>query len=328
MASRTITGLAMKVYDGEAWVDHVGTITPVNLALNETATQISTYDTPYVASKAVDGLTGFPSDNSLAATLSHAQPWWQVDLGAVYTISTIDVWRRTDAYPEQTRDFYVLVSDDPFTSTNLNTTLTQPGVSAYTFEFAADGPTTFFIDRTGRYVRVQLIGTGFLSIPEVQVWGTTTPAKVNVAGGMPASQSSVFSSGSVRLPSHAVNGQITGDWSLGDVAHTNSTAQPWWSADLGASHDIDAIDIVNALGARERLADFYVFVSDSPFTSGVLADALAQSRESSQMKLFTDSLFVCSTMLSCAERRWPSSLSSGKLATRMKTSSFRTTVPC
>jgi RHS repeat-associated protein len=70
----------------------------------------------------------------------------------------------------------VFVSDVPFTSTNLTTTLNQVGVSNYLTAGQCGFPTELAINRTGRYVRVQLAGTNYSSIAEVQVWtGSTTP---------------------------------------------------------------------------------------------------------------------------------------------------------
>ena len=45
-------------------------------------------------------------------------------------MSTIKIWNRVE-FPERLTNFYVFVSDVPFTSTNLTTTLNQAGVSNY-----------------------------------------------------------------------------------------------------------------------------------------------------------------------------------------------------
>jgi hypothetical protein len=79
-------------------------------------------------------------------------------------------------FPERLTNFYVFVSDVPFTSTNLNTTLNQAGVSSYQTTGQCGFPTELTINRTGRYIRVQLAGTNYLSIAEVQAWtGSSTP---------------------------------------------------------------------------------------------------------------------------------------------------------
>jgi len=64
-----------------------------------------------------------------------------------------------------------LVSDVPFTSQDLNSSIAQAGVSSFLETGIAGRPTTININRTGQYVRVQLIGTSFLVISEVEVIG-------------------------------------------------------------------------------------------------------------------------------------------------------------
>jgi RHS repeat-associated protein len=71
------------------------------------------------------------------------------------------------------QNFYVFVSDNPFTSYDLNTTLNQSGVSGYYYGPYAN-PGVIAVNRTGRYVRVQLAGSQYLVLGEVQVWGGST----------------------------------------------------------------------------------------------------------------------------------------------------------
>ncbi|MFI6879893.1 beta-N-acetylglucosaminidase domain-containing protein [Streptomyces sp. NPDC050400] len=142
------------------------------LALNKKAVQISDYNaggtTPYGAAKAVDG------DRFDFSTTSgkEAQPWWQVDLGAVAGLERIDLYNRTDCCADRTKDYYVLVSDEPFTGT-LAEQLTKPGVWAHHETAQAGGPTSVAVDRPGRYVRVWLANERpvELNIAEVEVYG-------------------------------------------------------------------------------------------------------------------------------------------------------------
>jgi len=141
-----------------------------DLALNKTATQSSTnWSAP--ADRAVDGNTdGNFGNGSVTHTQVESQPWWQVDLGSVQSIGNIDVWNRTDCCGDALTNFYVFVSDDPFASTDLSTTQNQTGVSSYHVSGQGGTPTTVNANRTGRYVRVQLVGQDRLSLAEVQVW--------------------------------------------------------------------------------------------------------------------------------------------------------------
>ncbi len=149
-----------------------------NLALGKTATQSSTFvnaGITFSASRAVDGNTNgdFWGGNTSSATNYEYQPWWQVDLGSSQSITSIQVWPRTDCCPEMTSNFYVLVSDNPFTSTDLTTTLNQSGVSSYYVSGYAGTPATVNVNRTGRYVRVWKSDTQYLVLAEVQVWGSS-----------------------------------------------------------------------------------------------------------------------------------------------------------
>lgn len=147
-----------------------------NLAQGKLASQSSDYvnNCNPVAGLAVDGNTnGNYNACSLSVTNSEAQPWWQVDLGAVSSISNIEIWNRTDCCSNRLSNFYVFVSDVPFQSTNLSTALTQVGVSHYYTSGQAGTQTTITVNRSGRYVRIQLTGTDYLQLAEVKVMGGT-----------------------------------------------------------------------------------------------------------------------------------------------------------
>jgi hypothetical protein len=163
----------------------------INVALDKNAKQSSTVLNA-LASRAVDGNTSgnYFADNSVTHTDKTANAWWQVDLGAVHSIVQIKIWNRTDCCPERLSNFYVLVSSAPFASTDLNSTLSQPGVSGFPAPAQAGTPTTITVGKPGRYVRVQLVGTDWLSLAEVEViadapnvaW-SSDGAKQQIVGG-------------------------------------------------------------------------------------------------------------------------------------------------
>ena len=144
-----------------------------NLALGKPATQAGT-QLGAEASRAVDGNTNgnfWGGQQSVSLTNWTPNAWWEVDLQVPSTIETINLWNRTDCCDELFANYYVFVSDVPFASQNINTTLNQAGVSSYLQSGSAEYPTTINISRTGRYVRVQLVGTAYLAIAEVEVMG-------------------------------------------------------------------------------------------------------------------------------------------------------------
>ncbi len=138
-----------------------------NIALNKPVTQSSNYLNGSPASLANDG-----NPNSFNHTENDQNAWVEVDLGAVSDISTIQVFNRTDCCAERLSNFHVLVSNTPFSSKNLNTTINQNGVGNFFTSGNAGTPTTIQANRSGRYVRVQLAGSNFLHISELVVNGT------------------------------------------------------------------------------------------------------------------------------------------------------------
>jgi len=146
----------------------------INLAqgLGASATQSGIYQSA-AASRAVDGNTdGNYAHNSVSITSNQAYPWWQVDLGGVQQIDGVQLWNRTDCCSDRLQNFYVFVSEEPFTSNDPNQ-LIAAGV--WHHHVTADQgwrvTTTVPVSQRGRYLRVQLAGANYLQLAEVQVWG-------------------------------------------------------------------------------------------------------------------------------------------------------------
>jgi hypothetical protein len=156
---------------------NTGCYNPSNLALNKPTQQSTTIFAGGITGssyKAVDGntngvfFTSPASASSVAATTSENEAWWEVDLGAVYSIETIKMWNRTDGV-EKTAATYLLISNTPM-SANLSTARSQAGYEY--FDNAELGtPSEDNPNVEGRYVRVQLANTGYLILAEVQVFG-------------------------------------------------------------------------------------------------------------------------------------------------------------
>jgi len=146
-----------------------------NLARSKTATQSSTlpgYATDG-APVAVDGNTdGAFYDGSVTATGLDPNPWWQVDLGAAASVSSITIWNRTDCCGGRLSDYWVFVSNTPFLATDTPATLmTRAGTFASHQTTSPNPSTTITVGAPGQYVRVQLTSAGYLSLAEVQVFG-------------------------------------------------------------------------------------------------------------------------------------------------------------
>lgn len=133
---------------------------PYNIARGGTASQSSTAfgGDPQ---RAIDGNTdGDFAHNSVTHTdIFQASPWWHVDLGVPYPIGTVLLYNRTDCCSDRLSDFDVQVSNDGSSWTPIGG-ITGP----------APSPVGFPTNTTGRFVRVQLRGTNYLSLAEVQVY--------------------------------------------------------------------------------------------------------------------------------------------------------------
>jgi hypothetical protein len=142
-----------------SWVNEVPEVLPPNLALFKPATQSST---PWGADagRAVDGN---PDGNWYNSSVTHtdfdAPAWWQVDLGAVKSIGEVVLYNRTDCCSERLANFEIMLSS---TGTNWQTVVTVDG--------QASVRTARTINASGRFLRVQLRGTNYLSLAEVQVY--------------------------------------------------------------------------------------------------------------------------------------------------------------
>ena len=147
---------------------HYVAVESENFALHKYATQSSTVS-GHPADLAIDGNTS-GSSSSITTTSTENQPWWQLDLGFPEDMSTINIWNRTDCCGNLLRNFYVLISDDPFQSTALNSTLAQAGVSSYYVSGEAGASKSVAINRSGQFVRIQLTEQNALALAEVEVF--------------------------------------------------------------------------------------------------------------------------------------------------------------
>jgi RHS repeat-associated protein len=148
-------------------------------------------------------------------------------------------------------------------------TVSSAGESVYNTPGQCGTPTTVSIGRTGRYVRVQLMGTNYLHLAEVQVMGTSGQ---NLASGKPSVQSSTVLGATA---SRANDGNTDGNFADASVSHTDYQNQPWWQVDLGSSQQISNVNVWNRTDCcQSRTSNFNVIVSDQPITTvGYIYDA-------------------------------------------------------
>jgi hypothetical protein len=95
---------------------------------------------------------------------------------------------------------------------------------------------------------------------------------VNIALKKIARQSSNYHIFDAKL---AVDGNTDGDLNHGSVSHTGSDPNAWFEIDLGSVEPIDNVKVWNRTDCcRERLSNYWIFISDSPFLASDTASKL------------------------------------------------------
>lgn len=143
----------------------------INVALGKVVAQ-SSLAWGGLVERAVDGNTsGNWRNGEITHTDLEMNPWLELDLGAIYDLSSIRLWNRTDCCIERLTDFEIFVSDKPFTSKSPEQTRAQASVTTIANNELVRVQKTFAIERKARYVRVQITGQGVLSLAELEVMG-------------------------------------------------------------------------------------------------------------------------------------------------------------
>jgi hypothetical protein len=268
---QTVTVTATSVADGSKSASAtISLATLINLAAGRSAGQSSTFGSA-AASRAVDGNTdGDYFHNSVSVTNGDPLAWWEVDLGVSAAITNIVIWNRTDGSSDRLGNFWVFVSDTPFGDGDTAASLSsRPGTWSSHQTTYPSPSVSIPAGVQGRYVRIQLNSPNYLQLAEVQILGPP----VNLAAARAASQSSTYSSAAAA---RAVDGNTDGNYSHNSVSVTAGDAASWWEVDLGSSAVVSSIAIWNRTdGSVDRLRDYWVFVSDTPFGAADSVNALA-----------------------------------------------------
>ena len=120
-------------------------------------------------------------DGDTSKTYIHSSleenPWWSIDLGEPYYVENINIWNRIDCCFSDAQNCYIFVSNEPFTSSDIETTLENPAVNAYLLYGPSIIKKSLPIQATGRYFRIQISGKNYLSLGEVEIMGMDEGAK-------------------------------------------------------------------------------------------------------------------------------------------------------
>ncbi|MBN1421603.1 MAG: discoidin domain-containing protein [Planctomycetes bacterium] len=220
----------------------LGAADDMNVALGGTATQ-SSVASGGVPERAIDGNTnGLWSSGTITHTGNDAMPWWQVDLGKMYSLTRIVLWTRTDSCCiARLTNFKVSVFDDAAQEVWSDVFYDDCDNIAY------PNPSLEIIlpdDTVGQVVRVDLTGCDaaqrYLSLAEVQVFSDLVgepleiqrqPANVRVNEGRTATLS-VLAYG--ELPLHYE--WFKGDEEIPDSDADTLTIDPAMKSDAGMYH--------------------------------------------------------------------------------------------
>ena len=94
----------------------------------------------------------------------------------------------------------------------------------------------------------------------------------DIAVGKIVTQSSTFAVADARL---AVDGNTDGAYGNGSVSSTDADLNAWLDIDLGSSENVDVVKVWNRTdGSESRLANFWLFISDTPFSPVETAQVL------------------------------------------------------
>lgn len=133
--------------------------------------QASSTHPHFPAKRAVDGTRrGNYAIGFGLQTNSELNPWFDLDFGSIEDLKKVRMFDRTDCCAGLNSNISVFVSDTPFPSTDPIVVAATPGVTEVQLGVAPlSRVTNVGINRSGRYVRIQMVGTGVLQLAEVEV---------------------------------------------------------------------------------------------------------------------------------------------------------------
>ncbi|KAJ4949215.1 hypothetical protein JOQ06_020733 [Pogonophryne albipinna] len=187
------------------------------------------WDYNHRPSNAIDGRdeTNQFIHRSCFASRVQKDPWWRVDLGGLFDISTIELIRRTDCCGYELDSAEILISNSLENTTRC---AVVPVSSSVKMTFHCN-------QKQVRYVHIIRPGSAsMIQVCEVKVFAATPITGVNVALGGVAEASSQFSVN--HQPSLAIDGKADGSC-FSSLTHSN----PWWRLDMRGPYDIFAIEV-------------------------------------------------------------------------------------
>uniref|UniRef100_A0A3Q4GT07 Si:ch73-359m17.2 n=1 Tax=Neolamprologus brichardi TaxID=32507 RepID=A0A3Q4GT07_NEOBR len=217
-----------------------------NVALNRETVQSSVFEA-YGPSKGVDGCRNGNLDSGCCThTLEDLDPWWRVDLLAVYKVSAVTIINRQDAVIERILGAQILIGNSLEQNSTQNPSL------------------IFFC----RYVIVIIPGIKrYMTLCEVEVFASLSGRVLgcqllyNLALKKTAVQSST--SGTVGIAGKAVDGNRDANYQSGSCTLTNAESDPWWRVDLVNVYTIGTVMITNRQELENGLDGAEIWIGNS-----------------------------------------------------------------
>ncbi|XP_054478165.1 uncharacterized protein LOC129110029 [Anoplopoma fimbria] len=270
-----------------------------NLALGGKASQSSLYDFG-AAYNAIDGNPdGKWEDGSCTHTKNDVNPWWRLDLRKTHKVFSVKITNREED-SERLNGAEIRIGDSLANYGNDNarcaeiTSIPAGGVA----EFKCEG-------MDGRYVNIVIPREEFLSLCEVEVYGSPLVLEVfsislnhqtlGISRKMKASvfvllllleTRSAYTYENVALRGkatqsdraeymfsaayNAIDGNRNSEFAAGSCTHTDEQTNPWWRVDLLKSYIVTSVIITNRGDdcCTERLNGAEIYIGNSLQSEG------------------------------------------------------------
>ncbi|MBN8246992.1 MAG: carboxypeptidase regulatory-like domain-containing protein, partial [Verrucomicrobia bacterium] len=246
----------------EASIGATARVAGTNLARVATVTA-SSLGFGSTASRIVDGgRSGLWSGSSVAHTgnPNERHPWFDLDLGRTVTLQELGLYFRTDSSPEQSA-LAVLVADQQFIAADfeapeLPATYANGAREIFrTTNGFALGSVQLPVVTAGRHVRVVHLGTGYLTLAEIELFDA--PAELMVTA--PAMTGSSEWSG--------ISAARAADGDKGNFSHTDADLHAYLEADYGRAARIGRVDVTLRADCCQNRNRFAVLVAERPFVA-------------------------------------------------------------
>uniref|UniRef100_A0A3B3ZRQ7 Fucolectin tachylectin-4 pentraxin-1 domain-containing protein n=1 Tax=Periophthalmus magnuspinnatus TaxID=409849 RepID=A0A3B3ZRQ7_9GOBI len=214
-----------------------------NVAVKGQAVQSSTLY-PAAANRAIDGRRDtYYTESSCSHTQEETAPWWRVDLGQIFVVSTIKVTNRGDCCPERLDGAQIHIGNSLQNNGNNNprcATITHIPLGD-TFSFTCESG-----KMTGRYVNLVLPGDKkILTLCEVEVYAKPPGERRKYERKYTHQSSSWEPDGTPAGAYKAVKNCNRYKFTQYCCSRTEEEWDPWWRVDLGAVYRISAVVIYN-----------------------------------------------------------------------------------